>query len=124
MNELNTKTITCTVCPIGCQIEVRLNESGQVKDILGNSCKRGYTYAQTEFTNPKRTLTSTIRCESKTDRFLPVKTSAPIQKPKLFEAMELIKTLNCNAPVRIGDIIYADFIEKGVNLVATKNVEV
>jgi CxxC motif-containing protein len=123
MNELTTKTITCTVCPIGCQIEVRLNESGQVKDISGNSCKRGYTYAVTEFTNPTRTLTSTVKCESKTDRLIPVKTSSPIPKAKLFDAMKLINDLECKAPIKIGDVIYKDFIEKGVDLVATKNVE-
>ena len=119
----NKKTLTCIVCPMGCQIEVTLGESGQIRNISGNTCKRGYNYAETEFTNPTRTLTSTVRCDSKTDRFLPVRTSAPIPKPKLFEAMELIRTLEAHAPIRTGDVICADFIEKGIDLIACKNVD-
>ncbi|MCI8387548.1 MAG: DUF1667 domain-containing protein [Clostridiales bacterium] len=123
MNELTTKTLTCIVCPIGCQIEVRLSENGQVKDISGNTCKRGYAYAETEFTNPTRTLTSTVRCKSKSERFLPVRTSAPIPKPKLNEAMELIKTIDVSAPIKMGEVVYADFVEKGIDLLACKTVE-
>ena len=123
MNELITKTLTCIVCPIGCQIEVRLSESGQVKDISGNSCKRGYAYAESEFTNPTRTLTSTVKIKSETERLLPVRTDKPIPKPKLFEAMKQINEIEVSAPVKVGDIIRSDFIAKEVNLIATKTVE-
>ncbi len=122
--ELTKKTLTCIVCPVGCQIEVTLNAQGQVKDISGNTCKRGYAYAQTEFTNPTRTLTSTVRLNgAASDRFLPVRTSAPIPKPKLFEAMALLNGVTVTAPVKTGDVIAADFIEKGVNLIACKTVD-
>lgn len=123
MNELITKTLTCIVCPIGCQIEVKLSESGQVKDISGNSCKRGYAYAESEFTNPTRTLTTTVKIKSETDRLLPVRTDKPIPKPMLFEAMRQINELEAAAPVKVGDVIKADFITKGVNLIATKTIE-
>lgn len=123
MNELITKTLTCIVCPIGCQIEVKLSESGQVKDISGNSCKRGYAYAESEFTNPTRTLTTTVKIKSETDRLLPVRTDKPIPKPMLFEAMRQINELEAAAPVKVGDVIKADFITKGVNLIAAKTIE-
>ena len=123
MNELITKTLTCIVCPIGCQIEVKLSESGQVKDISGNSCKRGYAYAESEFTNPTRTLTTTVKIKSETDRLLPVRTDKPIPKPMLFEAMRQINELEAAAPVKVGDVIKADFITKSVNLIATKTIE-
>ena len=74
MNEATKKTLTCIVCPMGCQIEVTLDHDGKVTGITGNTCKRGYDYAQNEFTNPTRTLTSTVRIKSETDKLLPVRT--------------------------------------------------
>ena len=123
MEELVTKNLTCIVCPMGCQLEVKLDKDGKVRDISGNSCKRGYNYANTEFTNPTRTLTSTVKLVgSKVDKFLPVRTAAPIPKPKLFEAMKLIDSLEVKVPVKRGDVVSADFIEQGVDLVACKTV--
>ena len=123
MEGLVTKNLTCIVCPMGCQLEVKLDKDGKVRDISGNSCKRGYNYANTEFTNPTRTLTSTVKLVgSKVDKFLPVRTAAPIPKPKLFEAMKLIDSLEVKVPVKRGDVVFADFIEKGVDLVACKTV--
>ena len=124
MEELITKNLTCIVCPMGCQLEIKLDPDGRVKDISGNTCKRGYNYAKTEFTNPTRTLTSTVKLTgSKTDRLLPVRTATPIPKPKLFEAMKLIDSLEVRVPVKSGEVVCADFIEKGVDLIACKTVE-
>lgn len=117
------KTLTCIVCPIGCKIDVTLDEGGRILDITGNTCRRGYKYAETEFTNPTRTLTSTVRCDSEFDKLLPVRTSAPIPKGKLFDAMKLINQIEVHAPINRGDVVYADFIEPGINLIACKNVK-
>ncbi len=118
------KNLTCIVCPMGCQLEVKLDSEGNVTDISGNTCKRGYNYAKTEFTNPTRTLTSTVKLSgSKNDTLLPVRTASPIPKPKLFEAMKLIGELEVKAPVKRGEVVCADFIEKGIDLVACKTVE-
>jgi CxxC motif-containing protein len=52
-----------------------------------------------------------------------VRTSAPIPKPKLMEAMAIVNTLTAAAPVKVGDVIAADFIEKGIDLIACKNID-
>lgn len=118
------KNLTCIVCPVGCQLEVTADESGKVSEIVGNTCKRGYDYAMTEFTDPRRTLTTTVRISgSKNDKFLPVRTSSPIPKPSLFKAMEKVNTIEVSAPVKVGDIVCADFIEDGINLVACKSID-
>lgn len=118
------KNLTCIVCPIGCQLEVTVDDNGKVTDIAGNTCKRGHDYAMTEFTDPRRTLTTTVRLSgSESDAFLPVRTSSPIPKPKLFEAMEKVNALEAVAPVKVGDVICANFIEAGINLIACKSVE-
>ena len=123
MNSTAKKTLTCIVCPMGCQLEVTTDENGKVTDITGNTCKRGYDYAMSEFTDPRRTLTTTVRITgSDNDKFLPVRTSSPIPKPKLFEAMEKVNTLTASAPIKVGDVICADFIEPGIKLIACKSV--
>ena len=118
------KNLTCIVCPIGCQLEVTTDENGKITEISGNTCKRGYDYAMNEFTDPRRTLTTTVRLDgSDTDKFLPVRTSSPIPKPKLFEAMEVVNAITAKAPIKAGDIVYRDFIEAGIDLIACKNVD-
>lgn len=122
--ELITKNLTCIVCPMGCQLEVKLDSDGNVREISGNTCKRGYNYANTEFTNPTRTLTSTVRIiGAKNDRYLPVRTASPIPKPKLFEAMKLINEVEVKAPVKAGDVVCKDFVDNGIELIACKTVE-
>ncbi len=122
---MNTvKKLTCIVCPLGCRLEVVSDADGKIISISGNTCKRGYDYASTEFTDPRRTLTTTVRIDgSGRDKFLPVRTSAPIPKPKLFEAMELANSIVVSAPIKAGDIVCKDFIEPGINLIACKTVE-
>ena len=39
--------ITCINCPVGCRLNVEL-ENGQVVSVTGNTCKRGETYARQE----------------------------------------------------------------------------
>ena len=119
-----TRNLTCIVCPVGCQLEVTAAEDGKILNITGNTCKRGDDYASSEFTDPRRTLTTTVRIDgSDTDSFLPVRTSAPIPKAKLFDAMQLANTLTAKAPIKAGGIVCKDFIESGIDLVACKTVE-
>jgi len=124
MSEFTKKNLTCIVCPVGCRLEVTMDSAGKIKDISGNTCKRGYDYAMTEFTDPRRTLTTTVKLTgSDSDKFLPVRTSAPIPKQKLMEAMAIVNSLSAAAPVAVGDVIAADFIEKGINLIACKSID-
>lgn len=122
------KNITCTVCPIGCRLKVEMTDdgntdNGMIKEITGNSCKRGKAYANAEILNPVRTLTSTVKIHGVTnEKLLPVRTDSPIPKGKLFEAMKLIKAVDVNIPVKVGDVIIKDFINDGINLIACKSI--
>lgn len=122
---MNTiKKMTCIVCPMGCQLEAELDEGGHVVSVTGNTCKRGENYARTELTDPRRTLTSTIRLfGSETERFLPVKTDGGIPKGKLFDAMDVLKNVTAKVPVKRGDVLIENFLSEGVSLVAGKTVE-
>ncbi|MBE6570628.1 MAG: DUF1667 domain-containing protein [Ruminococcaceae bacterium] len=121
------KTFTCVVCPIGCELTVNYDENDIIDEkisVHGNSCPRGEKYAKTELIHPERTLTSIVKCDSSTLSMLPVKTSSPIPKEKLFEAMKLINTITAKAPIKQGDILYKNFVVDGVDLVACRSVKV
>ena len=54
-------SLTCIGCPLGCTVNV-VKSGNTIESISGNTCKRGYDYAQTEVLAPVRTVTSTVRC--------------------------------------------------------------
>lgn len=110
-------SLTCIECPIGCQIEVTV-ENGQAVSVTGNGCLRGKIYAENEVVCPKRVVTSTVRATDGT--LVPVKTAEPVKKSDVFLVMEKINKAICSLPVRIGDVIIED-VSDGVALIATGN---
>ena len=115
------KEIICTVCPRGCRIEVEGTET-LVMTVSGEGCLRGRQYAEAEFLNPVRILTSTVR-RIDTDRdVLPVRTAGPIPKDLLFEAMKQIKTITVTPPVAIHEVIIPDSMGTGVDLISEKSI--
>ncbi len=112
---MKKQTLTCIECPVGCAVTVETKE-GKVISVTGNSCPRGKVYAENEVTCPKRILTSTVRTAD--GKILPVKTSAPVEKQKLFELMEKIKKIHPVGEVKAGDILVEDFAD-GAQLVVT-----
>lgn len=112
--ETGAKTITCIMCPNGCEIAY---------DLSGGMCGKGPEYVKNEILNPRRTLTSSVRVTGGAIPLTSVKTTDSIPKEKLRDAMMLISELAVAAPVELGQIIQRDFMEEGVNLVATKTVK-
>lgn len=117
---METKKVICTCCPMGCHMEVTL-ENGAVTQVAGNTCKRGAMYAADECTNPKRTLTTTVR--TVTGEMLPVKTAQAIPRDKLFEAMRVLSGVCATLPVHIGDVICSDICGTGVDVLAAARRE-
>ena len=115
-----TRDMICIVCPKGCPLRVSL-ENGAVTEVSGHTCPRGKQYAIDECTHPVRTVTSTVRAS--TGGVIPVKTSAPIPKERMFELMNAINKVTATLPVRIGDVILQDPLGIGVSVIATANVE-
>ena len=113
------KTLTCIECPMGCTIDVEI-ENGVPVSVKGNTCPRGKAYAQNEVVCPVRVVTSTVKAENGTT--VPVKTEKPVKKSEIFAVMKRINEARCKLPVSIGDVIIED-VSDGVSLVATDNVE-
>ena len=112
------RILTCIVCPKGCELRVTL-DGGKITEVTGYTCKRGLAYAEAECTHPTRTVTSTVRTEG--GAVLPVKTSAPIPKELIFAAMKEINEATAKNEAVIGDVIIADILGTGADVVATSN---
>ena len=111
------RTLTCIECPIGCEIEVEL-ENGKVISLTGNGCPRGKVYAEAEVVCPKRVVTSTVRAEN--GEMIPVKTDKPVRKDAIFEVMQKINQTTCKMPVVLGDILVENICDDA-NLIVTGN---
>lgn len=119
-----TRTLTCIGCPLGCQVTLTLEESGEIRSVTGNTCKRGERYARKELTNPTRTVTTCVPVDGALHtKTVSCKTATDVPKHKIFEIMQALKAVRANAPVKIGDVLLKDAAGTGVDIVATKNVD-
>lgn len=119
---MNKRELVCIGCPVGCQLEAEI-ENGEVIKVTGNTCKRGEEYAKKECTNPTRIVTSSVKVTDGNLDVVPVKTEHDIPKDKIFECVEALKNVVVKAPINIGDVVVQNIIGTGVNIIATKNVE-
>ena len=120
-----TKNLTCIGCPLGCQIEVMMEEDGRIRLVTGNSCPRGDKYARKEVTSPTRIVTSSVHVYgSRTgERMVPLKTASDIPKDKIMDVIRDLRGVSVPCPVRIGDVLIRDVAGTGVDMIAAKNVD-
>ena len=122
ISELSTvRIIRCIVCPTGCEIKV-LQDKDRKITFEGYTCKRGLEYAQQEFYEPKRILTTTIRVENGFLPLVPVRTDKPILRDKLNEAMKLIADKKIKAPVKMGQILINNVLNTDANVIASRDL--
>jgi len=112
----------CIACPIGCPLQL-VHVGNTIEEISGNDCKRGAKYARQEFTDPRRSFSTTIPIEGALYPRLPVKLSAPIRKEEVLEAARVIRRLSASAPVARGEVVLAGLLgEEGVDVVACRTM--
>lgn len=119
---MEKKELTCIGCPMGCALLVELMDDREIK-VTGSSCKIGDTYAIKECINPTRILTTTLDVIGGIYTRVSVKTERDIPKSKLFSCLKALNGLKLQAPIHIGDIVYENIENTGVNIVATRNIE-
>lgn len=119
---MKTKDLICVSCPIGCAVTVTLDDNNEVVSVTGNTCKRGDSYARQECTHPERMLTSTVKVTGSRLPVVPVKSAKPVPKELLLDCMQEINRVTVQAPVHIGDVVLANILNTGVDIVATNNV--
>lgn len=120
---MDTTNYLCIGCPLGCHLEVD-HEGHKVVKVRGFACKRGKEFAEQEHTDPRRMLTTTIRIVGGLWAKLPVKTASALPKGRVREVCDFLHAQVLTAPVKMGDVIVADVLGTGVDIVATRDMPV
>ena len=115
------KTFTCVSCPMGCVLEVQINDAHEVENVTGHTCNRGVEYAKQEAVDPRRNISAVLMVEGVLEP-LSVKTAEPIPKAKIFDVMSEIRALHLQGPIAAGQVLIENAAETGVAIVATKSI--
>lgn len=116
------KTFTCILCPNGCEIRVSCREK-EIDSIEGNKCRKGADYVKQEIVHPMRGLSSSVLVEGGCMPLCSVRLNRPVPKEKIFDVMAEIRKIKAEAPVRAGQILIADVLGLGSDVIATRTVE-
>lgn len=126
-NVIETLQFNCTTCPSECllTVEVERESDGSVavRSVTGNSCPRGDKFAHQELTCPMRVLTTTVTVSGGDEALLPVRTAEAIPLELHAQAMDLIRGLVVNAPIRMGDVILPNLLDTNINLMASMDID-
>lgn len=127
-NAIETLQFNCTTCPSECllTVEVKRDANGtmaEVHSVTGNNCPRGDKFAHQELTCPMRVLTTTVAVSGGGEALLPVRTAEAIPLELHAQAMDLIRGLVVNAPIRMGDVVLEDLLGTNIDLVASMNID-
>lgn len=113
--------LTCVLCPVGCELVVEPDGSGGLR-VQGNQCDKGVPFAVEEVLRPKRNLATSVPVEGTAARMVSVRLSAPVPREMIFPVLAEIAKLRPEAPVRRGQVLIADVLGTGADVLATRTV--
>jgi len=116
------QSFVCVLCPRGCTLKVARSASGELA-VGGNGCPRGEAYGRSEILDPRRSLTTTVRTAFADRPRAPVKSSAPLPKARLADAVRALDELLVTRRLRCGDVVATDILGLGVDIVATDDLD-
>lgn len=127
-NVIETLQFNCTTCPSECllTVEVERDADGHVasvRSVTGNKCPRGDKFAHQELTCPMRVLTTTVAVSGGDEALLPVRTSEAIPLALHAQAMDLIRGLVIEAPIRMSDVVLPNLLDTGTDLIASMDID-
>lgn len=127
-NATETLQFNCTTCPSECllTVEVERDADGavvEVRSVTGNSCPRGDKFAHQELICPMRVLTTTIAVSGGDEALLPVRTAEAIPLALHAQAMNFIRGLVVNAPIRMGNVVLKDLLNTNIDLIASMDID-
>ena len=128
INAIETLQFNCTTCPSECllTVEVERDADGavvEVRSVTGNGCLRGDKFAHQELTGPMRVLTTTVAVSGGDEALLPARAAEAIPLALHAQAMDLIRGLIVDAPIRMGDVVLDDLLDTGINLIASMDID-
>ena len=113
--------LTCVLCPVGCELEVERDASDGF-DVRGNQCEKGIPFAEEEVLHPRRNLATSVPIKGTAARMVSVRLSGPVPREMLFPILAEIARLRPEAPVRRGQVLIANVLLAGVDVIATRTV--
>lgn len=120
---VETRIMNCIMCPLGCEMTVTI-EDGAVTGVTGNTCPRGPKYAHDEVVAPKRMLTSTVRVNGGLLPLVPVVSKTTLPKERILDCAAALRQVVVEAPVSEGQVIVENILGLGVDIVASRSMEV
>lgn len=128
INAIETLQFNCTTCPSECLLTVEVERGAdgnviEVRSVTGNNCPRGDTFAHQELTCPMRGLTTTVTVSGGDETLLPVRTAEAIPLALHAHAMDLIRGLVVEAPIRMGDVVLENLLGTSINLIASMDID-
>ena len=116
------RTFTCIVCPNGCEVEAEY-EGTTVLSVTGNLCPKGKAYVTQGLVDPRRTIATSVRVEGGSLPLTSVRLTKAIPKDRIFDVMAEINRQTLTAPVHIGDVVIADVLGLGSDVIVTKHID-
>lgn len=120
---VETRIMNCIMCPLGCEMTVTI-EDGAVTGVTGNTCPRGPKYAHDEVVAPKRMLTSTVRVNGGLLPLVPVVSKTTLPKERILDCAAALRQVIVEAPISEGQVIVENILGLGVDIVASRSMEV
>lgn len=115
------KEYTCIICPLSC--DLILSNNNKNLSVTGNTCKRGEIYAISEYTNPTRMVTTTVKTNSKELKVLPVISRDPIPKNMIRKCLDLLHRTHVKDSINAGDVVISNILETGVDILAARTIK-
>lgn len=121
---MNNIEIRCDICPIKCKITVRRTDDGVIKRTSGYGCTRGKNLAIDRVMYPREVFTGEVKVNvGGSAVMIPVTTTRPIPCEAFDYAKDILTKISPIPPIKKGESIIIDFIDRGVNLIALEDVE-
>lgn len=120
---VETRIMNCITCPMGCEMTVTITD-GVVTEVKGNTCPRGKKYAENEISAPKRMLTSSVRVTGGLLPLLPVVSKDVLPKERVLDCAEALRRITVTAPIAEGQVICPNILGLGVDIVASRAMDV
>jgi len=139
MDEMKNEMI-CITCPMGCHLKIERLSENEIA-VTGNRCVRGEQYAKEEILSPRRMVTATCRVKKGTGakrtavpapgsaadslyrpRRIPVRTTTGFPRERIAELLDIIYGLEVELPAERGDILVADALGTGIDIVVARSM--
>lgn len=115
---MKKRKITCTLCPLGCEMEVLVDEEkDEVISVEGNECPQGEEFAIQRIKEIRCEVPTTVEQEGN-DYTLAVKTEQPVSRELIPDVMKETAYVKADIGTKKGDIIISNVAGTGADLVA------